>query len=122
MLPRVVAVCPPAEYERRPRLLRALEKALPVRFEGRELGSYRDVDAAILFAPETESVPAGVPSFVATGGGSREVAGIVDLQSAPVIHPGLLRRSLSDQRAGGIKGLSAHGDTVLASCAGEICP
>jgi hypothetical protein len=118
--PKVVAVCPPAHYECRPRLLRALEEALPVRFEGRELGSYRGVDAAILLASETESIPAGFPSFVAMTRGSREVAGAVDLGSSPLIHPGLRGRSLSDQRAGGIKGLSAQGDTVLASCAGEI--
>ena len=120
MLPRVVAVCPPAEYERRPRLLRALEEALPVRFEGRELGSYRDVAAAILFAPQTEAGLAGVPSFVALGRDSRDVGGTVDLSSSPLIHPGLRGRSLFDQGAGGIRGLSAHGDTVLASCAGEI--
>ena len=118
MLPRVVAVCPPGEYERRPRLLRALEEALPVRFEGREPGSYRDVAAAILFAPQTEAVLAGVPSFVAHGRGSRDVGGTVDLSSSPLIHPGLRGRSLFDQRAGGIKGLSAHGDAALASCAG----
>ena len=117
---KVVAICPPAQYECRPRLLRALEEALPVRFEGRELGSYRGVDAAIQLASETEATPAGLPSFVATGRGSRGVAGTVDLGSAPLIHPGLRGRSLSDQRAGGIKGLSAQGDTVLASCAGEI--
>ena len=120
MPPKVVAVCPPAEYECRPRLLRALEEALPVRFEGRELGSYRGVDAAILFASETETVPAGLPCFVATGRGFREGAGAVDLQSSPLIHPGLRGRSLSDQRAAGIKGLSARGDTVLGSCAAEI--
>jgi hypothetical protein len=101
-------------------LLRTLEQALPVRFEGREVGSYGDVDAAILLGPTTEAMPAGLPSFVATGGGSREVAGAVDLGSSPLIHPGLRGRSLSDQRAGGIKGLSAQRDTVLASCAGEI--
>ena len=100
-------------------MLRALEEALPVRFEGRALGSYRDADAAILFAAETEPVPAGVPYFVAPGRGSREVGGTVDLSSSTLIHPGLRGRSLFDQRAGGIKGLSAHGDTVLATCAGE---
>ena len=91
-----------------------------MRFEGRELGSYRGVDAAILLASETEAMPAGLPCFVATGRGSREVTGAVELQSSPLIHPGLRGRSLSDQRAGGIKGLSAERDTVLASCAGEI--
>jgi hypothetical protein len=120
LLPKVVAVCPPAEYECRPRLLRALEEALPVRFEGRELGSYLGVDAAILLATETEAMPAGLPSFVAAPWGSREVAGTVDLRSSPLIHPGLRGRSLSDRRAGGIKGLSAQGDTVLASCGAEI--
>ena len=111
-----------AEYERRPRLFGALEQALPVRFEGRQLGDYRGADAVILLAEADapEQIPAGLTSFVATGTSSRELAGTVDMRSSPLMDVGLRGRSLSDRRAGGLKGLSVEGGTVLASCGNEV--
>ena len=42
------------------------------------------------------------------------------MRSSPPINAGLRGRSLSDRRAGGLKGLSAEGGTVLASCGNEV--
>jgi hypothetical protein len=84
---KTVAVCPPAEYERRPRLFRALEQALPVRFEGRQVTDHRDVDAVILMANRVapELMPAGLPCFVATGAIARELVGTVYMRPSTLI-------------------------------------
>jgi hypothetical protein len=84
---KTVAVCSPAEYERRPRLFRALEQALPVRFEGRQVTDHRDVDAVILIANGVapELMPAGLPCFVATGAIARESVGTVHMRPSTLI-------------------------------------
>jgi hypothetical protein len=45
--PRRVGILPAHEHRARPRLWRALEAAYPVRFEGREPGALRELDALI---------------------------------------------------------------------------
>jgi hypothetical protein len=119
---KTIAVSPPAEYEHRPRLFRALEQALPVRFVGRQVDDYRDVDAVILLAKAgvSEPMPAGLPSFVATGTDARESEGTVDIGSSTLIDASLRGRSLSDRRAGGIQGLSPEGAPVVAACGNEV--
>jgi hypothetical protein len=118
---KLVAVSPPAECRRRPRLFRALEQAFPVRFEGRALGDYRGIDAAMLLADgAAHDVPAGLPSFVATEKMPRELAGTVEMSSSRLLDKSLRGRALFDDRAGGVRGLTDESGTVLASCGGEV--
>jgi hypothetical protein len=118
---KVVAVCPPTEYRRRPRLFRGLEQALPVQFEGRQPGDYRGIDAIMLLADgAAHEVPAGLPRFVATGTMSRELAGTVEMGSSPLVDKSLRGRALLDDRAGGVQGLPDDRGTVLASCEGTV--
>jgi hypothetical protein len=118
---KIVAVCPPAEHRRRTRLLGALERALPVRFEGRELGAYGSSDAVLLFADgSAQEVPEGLPTFVAGGTSSCKVPGVVELGSTQLLDASLRGRALPDDRAGGVEGLRSEGEAVLASCGSEV--
>jgi hypothetical protein len=102
-------------------LFRALEQALPVRFEGRNPGDYRGVDAAMLLGDgSAHDVPAGLPCFVATERMSSELAGTVEMGSSQLLDKSLRGRALLDDRAGGVQGLAADRGTVLASRKGEI--
>jgi hypothetical protein len=55
MTPAIVAVIPAAERDRRARLFDVLERAYPVRFEGRSPAALGDVDAAVLIAAGVEA-------------------------------------------------------------------
>jgi hypothetical protein len=76
-----VGVIPVREHARRPRLWSALEGAYPVRFEGREPGALRELDAlvaigAIGAAPESAELPclhsSCIPDELAEGEALRE--------------------------------------------------
>jgi hypothetical protein len=73
-----VGVIPAREHARRPRLWAALEEAYPVRFEGREAGALRELDAlvAIGATPDRADLPClhstCVPDELAEGEALRE--------------------------------------------------
>jgi hypothetical protein len=63
--PIAVGVTPAEQLESRPRLFAALEAALPVRFEGREVSALDGLDALLLLssADAAPTPPAGLPSL-----------------------------------------------------------
>lgn len=76
-----VGIVPAHEHAARPRLLAAIERILPVTFEARDAGDWRDLDAVVSFGPAGRDAEAsGLPVLVAEAG---EVAG----SAAPVAVP-----------------------------------
>ena len=60
-MPARVAVVPPAAFHARPRLLGALAQALPVRFEPRAPGQWRDVAAVVRIGAAAAAAPPPLP-------------------------------------------------------------
>jgi hypothetical protein len=116
---RTVGVSPPEEQRKRAHLFRALEQVFPVRFEGREFGAWRELDAVISLengGAEPE-LPRGLRSFAASWGSvERDAPGTVGIGSSPLVDARLRTRSLCDARAGALAGLPPERSTVLAAC------
>jgi hypothetical protein len=101
-------------------LFRALEDALPVRFDEREPGHYRDADAVVVLGNDAVSdVSAALPTFVAADGVSGEHDGTVELATAQLIDKSLRGRTLPERRAGVLQDLPHDRATVLASSGGK---
>lgn len=123
--PLAIGVFPAGELERRPRLFAALEAAFPVRFEGRQAGELRDLEAVIeiggvkiaetaavpvlsLLVSEPEAAAEPVDQILAT---AAELDRRLHGAALPDLHLGLALR------AGAI--VPGEGALVLASCAGK---
>jgi hypothetical protein len=116
-----VAVVPPAAFHARPRLLGALEQALPVRFEPRAAGDWRELDAVVRIGDPSAAPP--VPCLDAEGAEPEEhgraatvllVTGDVELDTR------LWGAALTDAAAGSVAPLMPTGPAaLLAGCGGE---
>jgi hypothetical protein len=124
---RLVGVFPAAAHHRRSRLLAALERAYPVRFEARQEGALRDLDA-VLELGEGEQAEAAAASGMPglrlltpePAEASRSLA--VALATDPQLDRPLHGARLPDERIGGALTLAEwppEGGTVLAGCEGN---
>jgi hypothetical protein len=121
-----VGVFPARELDLRRDLFAALEAAFPVRFEGREAGEQRDLDAAIEICragiSEATCIPALSLLVAEPIAGAEPISQL--LEEAPELDPRLRGATLPDARLGaaihsGAKIELAAGAVVLASCLGE---
>jgi hypothetical protein len=123
--PFAVGVFPARELELRPRLFAALEAAFPVRFEGRQAGELRGLEAAIEIGAAEIGAAAAIPVLsllVAEPGGGAEASTQV-LAAAPELDRRLHEARLPDLHLGAAlpcgDALGGDGVLVLASCAGK---
>ena len=111
-----VGVVSPAVYSSRSRLWRVLEAAYPVRFEPREAGQWRGLDAVIMIGDSNVEAPPSIPSLITgpiCGGNSK--AQIAFCRDAPSPFAG---RALSESTS---IGPPVTGDVALAlSGAGTV--
>jgi hypothetical protein len=119
-----VGIVPSSELELRPRLFAALEAAFPVRFEGRQAGELKDLDAVVEIGGAATGAEAALPalSLLATEP-SRDGESIAQvLARAPELDPRLHGAALPDLRLGSALGPEAtpraEGAVVMASCSG----
>lgn len=116
MQPKRIGVTPARELARRPRLFNALEDALPVRFEGRDPGAVRDLDALVMIGVTPGDEPTGLPVYIAE---AEEPApapaprACVRMLDEPALDPRLRGARLHDPAAAGA-GPAGKGDVVLA--------
>ena len=121
-----VGVFPAAELERRKALFDALAEAFPVRFDGRQAGQLRDLDAALeLGGGEPAADGSGVPvlSLLAPEPAAGGDSGVQALTEAAELDPRLRGAVLPDRRLGRSLGSGAglgstEGAVVLGRCAG----
>jgi hypothetical protein len=115
----LVGVVPRDAVRRRQRLLGALEAALPVRFEARDLGDCAGLDALVVMdggaLPETH-----VPCLVAVGppGRGHRARRRVAFGRDPALDERLRGRLLGDGHVDGTPVPVGGGDKVLATCDG----
>jgi hypothetical protein len=118
----VVGVFPRRARESRGRLFDALERCFPVRFEGREEGSWRALDAALVL-PESErsEAPPALTQLVAAyeEEAVAPARGRVELSNSELLDSRMRGRSLDDERAGAVAVAAAPTSSVLASRAGR---
>lgn len=120
-----VGVFPARELELRPRLFAALEGALAVRFEGRQPGELRGLEAAIEIGGADTAGGAGVPALALIAAEPAAEGELVaqDLGTAAELDPRLRGATLPDLHLGPAlrsgATLEIGGASVLASCAGE---
>jgi hypothetical protein len=111
---------PRGARERRPRLLAALEAALPVRFEDRDLGDFAGLDAAVVTdGAAPPELP--VPCLLAVGapGHGRRAGRRVAFGRAAALDERLRGRLLDDGHADDRPVPVRDGDEVLAACGGS---
>ena len=103
-----VGVFPAGEFQRRGRLFAALEGAYPVRFEGREFGDWRELEAALILGaaevgPGAEVVPElpeQLPSLsFSVEEVKRSVSGAIRCSDEPTLARPLRGAALSDAYA-----------------------
>ncbi|HWI96850.1 MAG TPA: hypothetical protein VNS60_12355 [Solirubrobacterales bacterium] len=124
--PIAIGVFPADELDRRPLLFAALEGVFPVRFEGRQPGELREIDAALEIGGVGIAGATAIPLLSllvaepVTGG--KQV--VQNLATAPELDRRLRGAALPDSHLGAAQqaasALAADaGALVLASCAGE---
>jgi hypothetical protein len=115
---KVVGVCAPVERVKRARLFSALEEAFPVRFEERQPGEFRDLDALIAIGDDGLAATKGLRSLVMRQDRSTPTPGVVQLSTSPLLDGRLRGWALSDARAGGLAGCASDGPVAraVASC------
>lgn len=126
--PIAVGVTPAQQLESRPRLFAALEAALPVRFEAREAGAHRGLDALLVLGDEggpAVTLPADLPTLTLAvpeppAPGKARDNSHADLEA---LDPRLRGATLPDERIEVALGqaeaeITAEGAKVVASCGG----
>ncbi|HVR05194.1 MAG TPA: hypothetical protein VMS02_04075, partial [Solirubrobacteraceae bacterium] len=119
-----IGVLPAAEHARRERLWAALEEAHAVRFEGREAGALRELDAVVAFGAEAAAdvARAGLPGLLAYGAelGGR-TTGAIELARSGALDRPLHGARLSDAHAVALpsEAEGAHAGEVLARLDGR---
>jgi hypothetical protein len=116
-----VGVIPAHEHRARPRLWAALEATHAVRFEAREPGEWRDLDALVELGPSTQGLSVGLPRLHALGeeapGGPRRS---VALSRSAVLSRSLRGAQLSDAHAVAFADPSLRtGEEMLATLDGS---
>jgi hypothetical protein len=118
-----VGVLPAAELASRKALFAALEAAFPVRFEGRQNGELRDLDAALYIGSDGATpLPAGLPalSLLVPEAAADGVAVSQKLSEERELDSRLRVATLPDVRLGSAlgsaAGLGTGSPAVLASC------
>jgi hypothetical protein len=110
----VVGVVPGAESARRPRLLRALEQAFPLRFVDREPGDWNGLDGALVFGVRADA-PDSLPCLVLEADTASTDGGLIDLGTSVDLDPLLRGRALRDEEEGGGRGVAVADGVVYAS-------
>ena len=120
--PARVGICPPAWHDGVARLLAALERALPVRFEARAAGEWEGLDALLCAGADARAegaaaAAAGVRTLVLLGDeavapGSPEEVMTAD---ATALDHRLRARALPDAHLGGVAPIAEPGGEVLAT-------
>jgi hypothetical protein len=122
----IVAVCPPRECARRSSLFHALERAFPVRFEGRHAQELRGADGALLIGVQERDAPTHEVPLLSAVSDEPEPSSdpgplTSDVPSFRLAASELLDRRLRgqvirDPAADTASVPVADGDVVLASC------
>jgi hypothetical protein len=117
--PKIVGVFPRHARASRQRLFDALERCLPVRFEGREDGSWRALDAAVVFPGAGHSHGQTVLPTLLAARDEESVAPAprrVELSTSELLDSRIRRRSLVDDRAAAVDVAVGVGNSPLAAC------
>ena len=115
---QVVGVFPRHARASRGQLFDALERCFPVRFEGRDEGSWRALDAALVLpGSERSEAPPALPQLVAAyeEEAVAPARGRVELSSSELLDSRIRGRSLDDERAGAVAVAAAPTSSILAS-------
>jgi hypothetical protein len=115
-----VGIVPAHEHAARPRLLAALERALPVTFEARAAGDWRDLDAVIAFGPGGhEAAAGGLPVLMAEAGEAEASPASVAFPAAAPVDRVLRGARLTETHARPLS-VAQAGIDVLATVGGLV--